>query len=191
MIWELPTSLEVNGKDYKIRSDFRAILDIINIFSDPNYEDDEKWIVCLTILYEDFEEMQQSDYEDAVKKAIWFIDCGNDYKSEVNKPTLMDWEQDGAIVVPAINKVLGYECRSKEYLHWWTFIGAYMEIGESLFSNVISIRSKKIKGQKLEKWERDFLNDNKGIVILKNRLTEEEQQQEDEEQKALRELLGG
>lgn len=191
MIWELPTSLEVNGKDYKIRSDFRAILDIINVFSDPNYEDDEKWIVCLTILYEDFEEMQEYEYEEAANKATWFIDCGMEYTENKHKPTLMDWEQDGSIILPAINRVLGYECRSKEYLHWWTFIGAYMEIGESLFSNVLNIRSKRVKGQKLDKSEREFLYENKDLVILKTKLTDDEKQQQEEEEQALRELLGG
>lgn len=191
MVWELPESLEVNGIDYKIRTDFRAILDIINVFSDPNYEYDEKWIVCLMILYEDFDEIPESAYMEAMIKAKWFIDCGNDRDSDSVKPTLMDWEQDGSIIIPAINRVLGYECRSQKQLHWWTFIGAYMEIGESLFSNILSIRSKKAKGQKLEKHERDFLRENQDIVILKNRLTEDEQEEQEAEQQALKELLGG
>ena len=42
-IWELPTSLNIAGTDYKIRSDFRAILDILKYFSDPNYDNYEKW----------------------------------------------------------------------------------------------------------------------------------------------------
>lgn len=191
MVWELPETLEVNGIDYKIRTDFRAILDIINVFSDPNFEDDDKWIVCLTILYEDFENIPESDYTEAMEKARWFIDCGMDYKTNTKKPTLMDWEQDGSIILPAINKVLGYECRAQKQLHWWTFIGAYMEIGESLFSNILSIRSKKAKGQKLEKHEREFMRENQDIVILKTRLTEDEQSEEQAEQEALKKLLGG
>lgn len=191
MIWELPYSLEVNGKEYSIRSDFRAILDIINVFSDPNYEDDEKWIVCLTILFEDFEDIPESDYPEAAKKATWFIDCGTDRQDETKKPTLMDWGQDAPIILPAINRILGFECRTQKYLHWWTFVGAYMEIGESLFSNILSIRSKKAKGQKLEKYERDFLRENQDIVILKNRLTDDEQAEHDAEQQAIKELLGG
>lgn len=191
MIWQLPESLEVNGKDYKIRSDFRAILDIINVFSDPNYEDDEKWIICLTILYIDFDEMKESDYEEAMRKAKWFIDCGVERTGNEHRPTLMDWEQDGYIILPAINRVLGYECRAKEYLHWWTFTSAYMEIGESLFSNVLSIRQKRAKGQKLEKWEREFMLENKDIVILKSKLTDEELAEEEAEKEALKQLLGG
>lgn len=191
MVWELPKSLEVNGKDYNIRSDFRAILDIINVFSDPNYEDDEKWIVCLTILYEDFEDIPETDYEDAMLQAKWFIDCGIERENDTKKPELMDWEQDGSIIIPAINRVLGYECRSQKHLHWWTFVSAYMEIGESLFSNILSIRSKQLKGQKLEKYEREFMRENQDLVILRNRLTDDEQAEKEAEQQALKELLGG
>lgn len=190
MVWELPETLNVNGTDYKIRTDFRAILDIINCFSDPNYEDDEKWIVCLTILYEDFDDMPESDYENAMLQAKWFIDCGIDRESDNKKPALMDWEQDGSIIIPAINRVLGYECRSQRNLHWWTFISAYMEIGESLFSNILSIRNKQLKGQKLEKYEREFMRENQDLVILRNRLTDDEEAEKEAEQQALRELLG-
>lgn len=190
-VWDLPKSLEVNGKEYDIRSDFRAILDIINVFTDPNYEVDEKWIVCLTILYVDFDDLPSADYEEAMKKASWFIDCGNEEEKDTKKPPLMDWVQDAPVIIPSINRVLGYECRAKEYVHWWTFVGAYMEIGESLFSQVISIRSKQQKGKPLDKYEKEFLVENKDLVILKNRLTDEEKDLHDEEQRALRELLGG
>ena len=50
----------------------------------------------------------------------------------------MDWDQDAPLIVPAINKVLGGEVRAMPYLHWWTFVGAYMEIGEGVFSSVLA-----------------------------------------------------
>ena len=67
--WELPTSIVVGGIDYEIRTDFRAVLDILKTFNDPDFENDEKWIVCLTILYVDFGNMPPQDYEEAIEKA--------------------------------------------------------------------------------------------------------------------------
>ena len=52
--WELPQSLTVGNKDWTIRSDFRVALDILKYFDDPNYEEDEQWMICLDILFEDF-----------------------------------------------------------------------------------------------------------------------------------------
>lgn len=173
MIGELPRSTEINGTEYALRTDFRDVLRILTAFSDPDLENDEKVYICLFILYEDFEIMPETDYESAFKAAIRFIDCGTD-PGEKHSPRTMDWEQDESIIFPAINRVAGYETRSAEYIHWWTFMGWFMEIHDGVFSNVLSIRSKKAKGKKLEKWEREFWQANKDICVLKPKLTEEE-----------------
>ncbi|MBR9960797.1 Gp15 family bacteriophage protein [Anaerostipes sp. Marseille-Q3525] len=177
-VWELPTSIVVGGIKYDIRTDFRAILDILKTFNDPEFENDEKWIVALTILYIDFDEMPPQDYEEAIEKAIEFIDMGIK-DDEKKKPHTMDWEQDGAVIIPSVNRVLGKEIRAMQYLHWWTFLGAYMEIGESLFSQILNVRMKKAKRKKLDDWERDFYKENKNLIDLDVKYTEEEQAERD------------
>lgn len=182
MIGELPRSVNVNGSEYDIRTDFRDILRIITAFNDPDLEDNEKVYICLCIFYENFEALHPNDYEAALKAAIKFIDQDDKDvdKEETHKsPRVMDWEQDEAILFPAINKVAGCEVRSAKYIHWWTFLGYYMEISEGVYSNVLSLRLKKAKGKKLEKWEREFWSANKDICVLKTRLSEEEQAEKD------------
>ena len=71
-------------------------------------------------------------------------------------------------------------------MHWWTFMGAYLEIYEGLFHQVLMIRQKKAKNQKLEKWEAEFYRNNKKLIDLKNNSRERSQEEKD----ALRELLG-
>lgn len=186
--WELPTQIEVGGDLWDIRYDYKAILDILVCMVDPEY-DDCKGEILLTIFYVDFESMSPDLYQEAYDKAVEFIDCGIKQDSH-NSPRLMDWEQDAPILIPAINKALGYEVRGKE-IHWWTFLSGYMEIGEGLYSNIISIRSKQAKGKKLENYEREFLKENKSLILLKKRVTEEEQREIDAEKQALKELLGG
>lgn len=178
-IWELPTSLNVGGVDYKIRTDFRAILDILKTFDDPNFEEDEKWIVCLKILYEDAELIPWEYQEEALRKAVEFIDAGTSTEGNKQKPHTMDWEQDAQLIIPAVNKVLNKEIRAEKYLHWWTFLGAYMEIGECLFSEVVNIRVKKSKGKKLEKHEEQFYRENRELIDLKTKLSDEEQEKKD------------
>lgn len=178
MIGQLPSSLTVAGIDYRIRTDFRDILKVVVAFSDPELENAEKVYVCLYIIYEEFESIPQSDYEEAYKAAIKFIDCGVEAGSD-KSPRTMDWEQDERIMFPAINRVAGFEVRSAEYLHWWTFMGYFMEIHEGVFSQVLSLRHKKAKGKKLEKWEQEFWRSNKDICVLRTKLTPEEQAAKD------------
>lgn len=86
----------------------------------------------------------------------------------------MNWEHDFPMLVSPINKSLGFEIRSVEYLHWWTFIGGYMEIGECQFSTVVGIRKKLRRGVALDKWEREFYEANRSKVDFKSNLTKEE-----------------
>lgn len=182
--WELPTELEVGGEYWHIKSDFRDILGILMCFNDPEFADVAPE-VCLELLYEDYENMPFEMHTEAMQQAIEFIDMG--LKDDgTRKPHTMDWEQDATIIIPSVNRVLGKEIRAVEYLHWWTFLGAYMEIGESLFSQVLYIRSKKAKGKKLEKHEQEFYKDNKQLIDLKIHYTDEEK----EEQERLKALLG-
>lgn len=171
--YNLPTSIDVCGVEYPIRSDFRCVLDILTAASDPELNDWERQEVMTEILYEDSDGIPFSAYGEACKKAVEFIDFG--VKSD-SKPRhrLMDWEQDAQIIIPAINKVAGIEIRSVPYLHWWTFMGYFMEIGEGVFSQVVSIRQKKAKKKKLEKWEREFERENASLVNLKSKQSEED-----------------
>ena len=102
----------------------------------------------------------------------------------------MDWEQDATLIIAAVNRVVGREIRADKYMHWWTFLSAYMEIGECTFTHILSIRQKRATGKKLEKWEQDYIRDNKDVVLLKDKLTEQEKREREEDEKALKELLG-
>lgn len=178
MIGELPKSVRVNGKDLPVRTDFRDVLKIVCAFNDPELENEEKIYVCLFILYEDFDMIPKTEYEAAFKAALDFIDHGAQ-GDNVKSPRVMDWEQDESIMFPAINKVAGFETRAAEYLHWWTFVGYYMEISDGVFSHVLGMRVKKAKRKKLDKWEQEYWNANKGICVLKPKLTAEEQAEKD------------
>lgn len=182
--WELPETLQVGGVDYRIRYDFRAALDIISALNDPDLPDSGKLRVMIEILY--VEQPPEDVLEEAVEKAVWFLDCGETAQDDKPKSRTMDWEQDAGIIFPAINKIAGYEIRNpQKKTHWWTVMGFFYEIEDGVFSQVLSIRQKRAKGKKLDKWEREFLTENRGVVELKARVSEEEKVQREAEQKAV------
>ncbi len=174
--WDLPRSLEVGGVEYAIRTDFRDVLYLLDVFADPDYEPDEKAAICLRVLYVDWERIPPERLGEAAEKAVAFIDGGIPADGRKAGPRLVDWEQDGPLIVPAVNRVLGREVRAMEQLHWWTFLGAYLEIGESLFSTVLAVRQKRAKGRRLEKHEQEFCRENNALVTLRPRLTEAEKE---------------
>lgn len=176
MIGELPESLEIGGKPYRINADFRVILNIFQAFDDPELTEREKCFVCVKNLYQDFESIPESDLQTAINRAYWFVGGGNIPEKSDSSTKVVDWEQDESLYFPAINKVAGFETRSVKFLHWWTFLGYFNEIGEGLFSQVLHIRNKKSRGKKLEKWENEFIRNNRNLVEIKTKYTKQEQE---------------
>lgn len=172
--YDLPTSIEIGGVDYEIRSDFRAVLDICAALQEPELSTAEKVYALLNILYVDADGIPQDRYLEAVRKAYRFIGLGEEDDGKNKHTKLMDWEQDARLVMPAINRVAGTEIRSVEHVHWWTFVGYYYEIGDCLFAQVVAVRDKLARGKKLEKYEREFYNRNRGLIDLKTTYSEAE-----------------
>lgn len=172
--YDLPTSTTLGGVEYEVRSDYRAVLDVIDVMSDPEITDEERTNLTLTIFYPDYQSMPLDILNDAVKYMLWFVGGGEDDKDQKRKPRLMDWSQDFKLIAAPINRVLGYEVRSVSYLHWWSFLAAYYEIGDCLFAEVVNVRRKLAEGKKLEKHERKFYNENMSLVTIKKHETQEE-----------------
>lgn len=178
MMWDLPIAVEINGKQHPIRNkcDYRVVLDAICALNDTELTDEEKVKCALFIFYEDISAID--DFEKAVKEMFIIINGGDEQEeNEEAKPKLMDWEHDFPQLAPPISRVLGYDVRTPDrYCHFWTFLGAYMEIGECTFSTIVSIRSKRAKGKKLDKWEEEYLREHRKMVELPQKLTQEEQE---------------
>ena len=173
MIFDLPTSLDVGGKSWAINSDFRDVLRTLTAFEDPDVSDEEKAFICLHNTYPDLDDMPRGDLQAAFDAAVAFIDHGS-VDSGRPSPRTMDWTQDANLIFPAVNKVAGLEVRGVEYMHWWTFMGYFMEIKDTTYATILGLRGKKARGKKLEKDEKEFWNHNRGICELKKRYTEEE-----------------
>nr|DAH76937.1 MAG TPA: hypothetical protein [Caudoviricetes sp.] len=168
----LPESVEVGGVEYEIRSDYRAILDICAALSDPKLGEQDKALVMLGIFYPEFSEMPPEHYREAVEQCLRFINCGDDQREARPSPKLVDWEQDFKYIVAPINRVTGEEIRALEYMHWWTFIAAYYEIGDCTFAQIVRIRSCKAKGKPLDKSDQEWYRSHRDLVDFKVTYTE-------------------
>lgn len=177
MIWDLPIAVEINGKGHPIRNkcDYRVVLDVICALNDNELTDEEKVKCALFIFYEDVSQID--DFGTAIKEMLRIINGGEEQEeNHEQKPQLMDWEHDFPQLAPPISRVLGYDVRTPDkFTHWYSFLGGYQEIGECAFATLVSIRSKRAKGKKLEKWEQEFYQEHRKMVDLPKKLTQEEQ----------------
>lgn len=167
-MYDLPTSIQIEDRQYQITNngDYRVILDCFSALSDTELSEDEQVLASLLIFYNEFTDLEDIPRDEETLKHLIsemckFFNCGQEDSvgASVNEKVI-DWENDSNIITPAINNVAHGEVRALPYLHWWTFMGYYMSVGESVLSTVVSIRHKLNKGKELEKWEREFKRDN-------------------------------
>jgi len=197
MIGLLPDTLAIDNREYSIRSDYRNVLQILEAFNDAELTVEEKWIVAIYMIFKDFscaddvvEAFQNGfDLEESIKQISWFISAGKKGRNEKESP-VYDWIQDEQMIFSSINHVAGKEVRELEYMHWWTFLGYFNEIGEGTFSYIVGIRNKLNKGKKLDKHEIEFYRKNKDLVKITPPKTEEELRQEEENNALVNEILG-
>ena len=183
MIGQLPKTLTVGGRRLAVRSDYRVALTILQAMNDEVLTDRLKAQVCIKCLYERPGDI--TDVREALERAAWFLDGGDMPKRE-HSARIIDWEQDEGIIFPAVNKAAGCEVRALEYMHWWTFLGYFGEVGEGLLSAVLSIRSKIADGKPLDKYEREFLRRNRSLIVLQ---TAEEKAAEEETEDFLKTIV--
>lgn len=170
--YDLPTTVEVGGVEYEVRSDYRAILDVCEALNDPELADEDRALVALDIFYPRLMEIPAEHYQEAIEKCFQFINCGDTSKGK--SPKLVDWKQDFKQIVGPVNRVIGQEVRAAEYLHWWTLMSAYYEIGDCTFAQIVRIRSMKAAGKPLDKSDREWYQKNRELVDFEQVLTEQE-----------------
>lgn len=176
MIDLLPRSVEIKNTEIPINWDYRCALDIMEVLADSKLSNQERGFFALGFFYPTFREMPPNWHQEATQKLFWFLRAGEPEEGKKNAPKLMDWKQDFRFLVPPISKAIGRDIREPEPLHWWTFLAGYMEMGECTFSQIVSIRRKLARREKLSKTEQSWYRENKDIVKLRQtqKFTEKE-----------------
>ena len=185
-MYEIPTTIEIDNRVFPIRcrGDYRMVLDCFVCLNDTDLTEQERMLASLIIFYEDFNDITDISAEDnstiqkLIKAMYNFFECGEN-PVHATPFKVIDWNKDSQIIASAVNKVANVEVRSVEYLHWWTFMGYFSEVGESVLATVVSIRNKIKRGKKLEKHEKEFMHNNPHYFNWDSRTLEQKQDDDD------------
>ena len=147
----LPESVVIGGKDFAIRTDFRACLKTIMAFEDNELTPQEKASILLSNLYIDL----PSDTEQAMQQANLFLNGGKESESNDNdyQVRVYSFSKDASFIFAAFRQTHGIDLQ-KVSLHWWEFLSLFMDLGsETTFCQLTSLR-KRLKTGKATKEER-------------------------------------
>ena len=161
-LWQLPTVWEHEGEIYPHRTDYREMLKLMAIFNDTQKPLHYRWLMALSYFYRT--PIPRKAEEAAFAYLSDFLSCGQPGSSGQK---LMDWQVDAPEILSGVNAAAGTEVRSLPYLHWWSFLSYFHSIGEGRLSQLVAIRYKLSRGQKLESYEQEFYRQNKDKIRLR------------------------
>lgn len=172
-----PEYADVNGKKYKINTDYRIAIECDRIARDETITDYER---ALAIIYKLFGEEginNPQDYETLLDKAKIYLLCGEE-QQEDNKEPDMDYIQDMKYIIPSFRSDYGIILNG--YMHWWEFYSLLNGLSNSEFGNccilnrIRNIRTMDISGITDTKILKNIMEQKKKFALNKKKPTQEQ-----------------
>lgn len=126
LIDTLPETVQVDGREFLIRSDFRISIMFELMISDKELSETEKLEQMLRLYYDD--EIPKNVNE-AIEQILNFYACGkqrkkndsnNSKRKGITSP-VYSYEYDDGMIFAAFYDQYGIDLNDIEYLHWWKF----------------------------------------------------------------------
>jgi hypothetical protein len=152
LVEDLPEAVEIDGREYLIRSDHRTCIRVILAFEDDGLTMQEKRALLLANLYPEIPTNTERAYAQGVK----FLDGGESEGDDVDsEPALRvySFSQDAGFIFAAFRQTHGIDLEA-ETLHWWKFLALFSDLGaETTFCQLAGLR-KRVRTGKATKEEK-------------------------------------
>ena len=129
-----PEYVEVNGKQYKINTDFRVAIECNRIAEDETINDYERVLGVLCTLFGEDGINEPRHYETLLKWALKYLSGGVETKNKYEKPDI-DLIEDKKYIVSSFKYDYKYNPYEMEYLSWEDFYNDLSNLSNSEFGN--------------------------------------------------------
>ena len=130
-----PEYAEVDGKTYKINTDFRIAIECNRIAEDPSINDYERAMAVIYILFGEEALNTPEHQEKLLKIALKFLACGKEVEEKDNKEQPdMDFIQDMDYIEASFMSDFHIDLANTK-MHWWKFFNLINGLSNSEFGN--------------------------------------------------------
>lgn len=130
-----PEYVEVEGKKYKINTDFRVAIECNRIAEDDTIGNLERALGVIYTLFGDEGINTPNHYEKLLELAQKYLVCGNELDNNVNDKPDMDFIEDyGLIWASFMSDYNGLDL-DKTKMHWWKFMDLMNGLSNSEMGN--------------------------------------------------------
>lgn len=166
-----PEYAEVNGKKYKINSDFKTAIRCNEIIEDESIKSIEKYLAIICILFGDEALDDDNNYKDLLDIAFKFLYCNKGEEIDSNYEKDFDFVQDYDYIEASFMSDYRIDL-STTNMHWWKFINLFNGLSNSEMGNCCIInRIRNLRNIKLSDIkdikERERIRKAKESVALK------------------------
>lgn len=182
LIDKLPTSVVIDGVEYKINSDFRTSILFSLLIEDNDVNEQDKILGALQLYYD----VIPNNINSAIDGIINFYLCNDNNntfsgssKNKSNKKVL-DYEIDSNYIYSAFLTQYHIDLQDIEYLHWWKFKAMLESLNDDLMlCKIIKFRS--IDVSKIQdKEQKKYYQKMQKMYEIKEKISEEELKQLEE-----------
>ena len=164
----------VNGKKYKINTDFRNALECEKISQDNDINDIERALAIIYVLFGEEALNDKNNYEELLKKAKKFLLCGKEEKKIKDSEIDMDFIEDYAYIKTSFRSDFGINL-DNEKIHWWEFMDLMNGLSNSEFGNccvlnrIRNLRNYNVNDIKDQKEKQRIIEAKKSVALKKNK----------------------
>lgn len=177
LIDRMPVWVNIGGKRYEIRTDFRISILFELLIQDDRLSEEEQTARALDLYYYEWPE----DLTSAVKSIMWFYRCGHDeYKKtrsgKQGAKRIYSFEHDAGYIYAAFMTQYRIDLQEIEYLHWWKFRAMFQSLSrQTEFVRIMEYRSVEIN-DKMSENQKIFYREMKRVYALPRSDREEKKQ---------------
>ena len=140
----VPTTVNIDNREYEINSDFRTSRLFELLMQDGTIEEDDKILMALQLYYPDIPE----NIKKAIEQMLWFYRCGKDVSSSKGNgkskgvTQIYSFEYDDDYIYSAFLDQYNIDLQDIEYLHWWKFKAMFKSLkDDNMIVKIMGYRS--------------------------------------------------
>lgn len=138
LVDSFPTSLDIDGVDYEIKTDYRFSLYTILAFEDKELTNYEKLNIMLENLFVEI----PNNIEAVLEKTQWFLNGGKESSPDDSENRLYSFSKDASLIFAAFKQTHNIDLEQTD-LHWWKFMAYFMDLGQdTVFCQLVALRDK-------------------------------------------------
>ena len=159
LLEQLPDKVKVDGAEYPINTDFRAIILIDQIMHDKELSDTERILSALNIFYIEKAPEQTTP---AIEKLVWFFRCDRKQDEQEKRrgrfqrhTRAIDYSIDSRLIWAAFLQEYQIDLTQPMNLHWWKFCALMENLSDTCkLSKVMMYRTVDMSG--MSKQQKSF-----------------------------------